>query len=464
MRKERKLGFSRRMIAKVTVTLVMSVIVCAASFATALANTVSTIVTDGDQMYTFSMESTDLDEIIKKAEEMGLAPLGVNDICERVGNTTAVNVRRGANITVNEAGSVSELVAFKGDTVEKALADNSIILKNNDKVTPAKETIIRSDMQIAIERYCSVTIFADGKEYPVSLVGATVKDAIEKAGLKIGTDDDVNYSMDKPLFNNMRIRVGRIMTVKISADGETKEYKVFADNVENAIEKAGLKLGKDDVVTPLKNQKLTDNMEIVIKRVEIKEETKTEEIAFQTVEETDSSIYAENGFVKTEGVNGKKELTVKQYYVEGELDREESVSEKIVLEPVNKVVVVGTKKYEEKAPVQEIPDQSSSSSGESSGSTTSGKTFTGYASAYSNTGYTADGSYTSRGIVAVDPSIIPYGTRIRIDTANGYSGEYIAADTGGALQSGRILVDIWMPTSEECLNFGIQNATVTILD
>ena len=120
--------------------LVLALDIC--SFATVMANTVSANVIDGDQSYTFNMSSTDLDEILAQAEEMGLEPLGPLDMAERVENTTTVVVRRGVNLTVQEAGQQKTgLVAYKGDTVEQALLDNSIVLKEDDEVVPSRVTI-----------------------------------------------------------------------------------------------------------------------------------------------------------------------------------------------------------------------------------------------------------------------------------------------------------------------------------
>ena len=52
--------------------LILVLALSISSFATVMANTVSANVIDGDQSYTFNMSSTDLDEILEQAEEMGL--------------------------------------------------------------------------------------------------------------------------------------------------------------------------------------------------------------------------------------------------------------------------------------------------------------------------------------------------------------------------------------------------------
>src|ERR1044071_4063993 len=82
------------------------------------------------------------------------------------------------------------------------------------------------------------------------------------------------------------------------------------------------------------------------------------------------------------------------------------------------------------------------------------------ATAYSLRGRTASGMYVSRGLIAADPRHLPLGTRVRIE-AGPWSGEYVVADTGGAIK-GRI-VDIWTPSSREAMQFGRRTIKLTVL-
>ena len=89
--------------------------------------------------------------------------------------------------------------------------------------------------------------------------------------------------------------------------------------------------------------------------------------------------------------------------------------------------------------------------------TASGKrTLTVSSTGYSIRGRTATGIPTAPGVVAVDPSVIPLGTRLTIP---GY-GTGIAADTGGAVQGNTI--DVWFPTMAQALAWGRRTVTVTI--
>jgi peptidoglycan DL-endopeptidase CwlO len=85
-----------------------------------------------------------------------------------------------------------------------------------------------------------------------------------------------------------------------------------------------------------------------------------------------------------------------------------------------------------------------------------GRNLTVTATGYALRGTTATGVAVAYGIVAVDPSVIPLGTRM---TVPGY-GEGVAADTGGAVRGARI--DLWFPTRAEALTWGSRTVTITL--
>jgi 3D (Asp-Asp-Asp) domain-containing protein len=86
----------------------------------------------------------------------------------------------------------------------------------------------------------------------------------------------------------------------------------------------------------------------------------------------------------------------------------------------------------------------------------SGKQLTVVATAYSLHGGTASGLPTGPGVVAVDPTVIPLGTRMYIP---GY-GPGIAADTGTAIKGLRI--DLWFPTLQQTYEWGKRTVTITL--
>jgi cystine transport system substrate-binding protein len=87
---------------------------------------------------------------------------------------------------------------------------------------------------------------------------------------------------------------------------------------------------------------------------------------------------------------------------------------------------------------------------------TGGKTLTVSSTGYSLGGRTSTGIPVGWGVVAVDPNVIPLGTRLTIP---GY-GEGVAADTGGAVRGATI--DVWFPTHAQALGWGRRTVTITL--
>jgi cystine transport system substrate-binding protein len=96
------------------------------------------------------------------------------------------------------------------------------------------------------------------------------------------------------------------------------------------------------------------------------------------------------------------------------------------------------------APVQDAPAQAS------------GRTLTVLATGYSLSGSTATGLPVGWGVVAVDPSVIPLGTRLSIP---GY-GQGVAADVGGSVRGAAI--DLWFPTPAQARAWGRRAVTITL--
>ncbi|WP_446899709.1 3D domain-containing protein [Clostridium sp. LBM24168] len=137
-------------------------------------------------------------------------------------------------------------------------------------------------------------------------------------------------------------------------------------------------------------------------------------------------------------ISNQKQLLAKESKKESDLIAEEN-SRQIALNNVNNTM-------------------SNSLSRGGSISFSSSNSFTANATAYCNGGITASGMSTRRGIIAVDPRVIPIGSRVYVE---GY-GYAIAADTGGAIRGNRI--DLFFPSSSEAHNWGMRSVKVHILN
>ena len=246
-------------------------------------------------------------------------------------------------LTVKDMGESSSIEATVGSTVAKALEGAKITLGEKDETEPAKDSKITEDLkEITIKRYAKVTIVYGDEKKEVELTGGTVADAVKAAAFK--TDDSVTPDVPATdyLKDGMTINLVKGMKVELTVDGKTTEVATKAATVKDFLTEQKVTLGKNDEVSEKLDEQIKDGMKIVVKRVEYKEEKKTEEVDFKTEEKYSDSMTSGTSEVTQEGIKGEKEVTYKVKYVDGKEDSREVTDEKVTKEPVNKIVTYGS--------------------------------------------------------------------------------------------------------------------------
>lgn len=254
-------------------------------------------------------------------------------------------------------------------------------------------------------------------------------------------------------------------SVTIRQGSEETTVKLAKGTVADALALAGIETDGTQIVSPTSNTVINNDMTVTIKQVTYEEKTEVQKLEFKTIEKETDTLDAGETKVRQEGKNGEKQIIKEIKYIDGEKISEEVIETKTTKEPVDEIVYVGTKE-----------DNSASS-----GTASSGNTFTDHNGATvafkqvisgSGTAYTAPaGALTATGVaayhggVAVNPNIIPYGSKLYITSTDGsvVYGYATAVDTGGALMDGSAIVDCFYNSYDECVSFGRRNVNVYIL-
>ncbi len=245
-------------------------------------------------------------------------------------------------VKINDAGVITEADANTGMTIKEVLEKAGVSLGEKDETEPKAEEKLDSAEEITVKRYAKVTVKQGKDEKTVELVGAKVEDAVKKAGFKLDDSTELDVDKDAYLKDGMVITISKGVEVSLTADGKTNKYKTHAETVKDFLDEQKITLGKDDEVSPKLDDKIKEGLKITVKRVEYKEETKKENIAFETEENQSSSLNVGETQVTQEGSNGEKEVKYKVKYVDGKAVSKEKISEKVTKEPVNEIVTVGT--------------------------------------------------------------------------------------------------------------------------
>ncbi len=348
------------------------------------------------------------------------------------------------------ARNPDSIVAQTGITVgEDDLVDKSSFRVGSDA---------KDGNAIIVYRAVPVTFYEKGKKVMRVNAAGTVADALEKAGIDMEGADTTDLDPDTLLKKNMKINILRSFKIQLVVGGVKRTVDYAAGTVGDRLKRVNVDVGKYDVVKPGLSETLKRGSKVVVKRVsyETREEEKVIKYGTQTKE---TGILAQGvKRVARQGRDGTKTVTYEDKIVNGKVVSSKKVGEVVNVKAVDKVVVIGTRGATNVV----------TSNIQGSGAPTSYlKTFHGPATAYTAKAgaKTASGAVARRGLVAVNPKQIPYGSKLYIVADDGtVYGYCTAADTGGFVTNGSgTLVDLYMDSYGECTQWGKRNVTIYVI-
>lgn len=309
--------------------------------------------------------------------------------------------------------STKQITIIDGDTaisatttrvfVEEVLAEQNIVLRSGDRVSAPLHSRIKNNDKFVITRGKKILLIDGGKLNVFYSCEDTLGAALKDADIKLTEHDTIDVDLDAPVTENMSVCIVRT-TIEVVKEDQVMDYY--------------------ETVIPLFDK----------------------EKGYENVIE--------------EGRIGKAIATYQVTTVNGEITEKLMLSQKVLVEPLERVVERGA--YEENVVMT------------SKGAVKYKQVLTCNATAYdpspeSNGGYgglTATGLPAKYGVIAVDPRVIPLGSKVYVESTDGGNswvyGFAIAADTGGAIKGNR--VDLCYNTKYECYQFGRRPCTVYVLE
>ena len=278
------------------------------------------------------------------------------------------------------------------------------------------------------------------------------------SGIEAEEGDEVYYTAFAGSLASLNIE--RAFSVTIEADGQEYPVRMVMGTVADALERAGITLDADDYTEPALSARVTAGSKIEVHRVEYQDKVETQAVPYDT-EYVYTSLYFRNtGHTTTmqHGAEGQQTVTTRERWVDGELENSVVTDVTTTVEPTDHVV----KTYGAGAPVSPLTGPDGTTNAPASYSKVLTGKATGY---YSKSGKGSSGLGLGYGTVAVDPSVIPYGTLLYITSTDGsfVYGYAVATDTGIAVQDGRILVDLFYETYAESVINGAINVNVYVV-
>lgn len=393
--------------------------------------------------------------------------------------------------TITDGDSVTVHTSTATD-VAQVLSEAGIDVGADDLVTTSGSG---NSTEVHIQRSRSVTVTYLGQESAANTYSTTVQDLMGELNIPLSTDDVITahgqvLSADEPLYDGMNLHIRsnsqKTFTETVSIPHETVTYLDPTLEVGNTVVKTQGADGQQEItyLSEYVDGQLSATTVVGTKLLS----PAVDEVVLQgsktpapTEEETAVEIYTEpepqetlqpSASSPTVTMSSSGSYDDEEDYDEedaDDYDDEEDYDEESYSDDSDDADE-DSSDYEDYDDYDEEDEANYDAPSGDTITTSSGEVLsyvdclTVEATAYTGGGTTATGTPARYGAIAVDPKVIPYGTKMYIvsEDGNWIYGEATAEDCGGAIKGN--IIDLYFDSYNTCIQFGRRNCTVYILE
>ncbi len=285
-----------------------------------------------------------------------------------------------------------------------------------------------------------ITLSYDGVEYTYATHAGTIEEFLTIEGIQVKDNDYMSHDKTAAIEDGMRITVSVAKYVTVNDEGTNYGAITYQTTVAGALEEFAIPLKGNDSSFPAADERIYDGIVITVSRAKLVTFTNQgATLQYYSYSRTVGEFLDEMGFV---------------------CDEDKKVVPEETSALADGMTVAIKNKVEAMSPLDFDVDLSQARViiCEATAYTAAADECWPYAD-----GFTATGAKCEVGVVAVDPRVIPLGTKLYIETVDGsfVYGYCSAEDTGGAIKGNKI--DLAMNTKADCFQFGRRKVKVYIL-
>ncbi|RCK70787.1 DUF348 domain-containing protein [Desertihabitans brevis] len=271
-------------------------------------------------------------------------------------------------VEVSVDGVPTTVTSF-GSDVGDVLEQQGITVGERDLVAPSVTTEIEDGSRIAVRYGREVTIELDGQTTTHWTTATTVGEALAVLQIK-AEGADISTSRSAAIGREgLEFSVDTLKKVELEVGGKTSSHETTAATVAEVLDEVEAKHDDDDRVTPGLGEAALDGSRITVVHVHVEDKTTKQPVDFKTVRKESSELLQGTTRTETEGVAGERTVVTTVTKENGKVVKEEKKSDEVTRQPVDEVVLVGTREPE---PEPKRSTGGSSSGGSSSGGSSSG--------------------------------------------------------------------------------------------
>lgn len=400
-------------------------------------------IVDGDRILPISTHQTRVGDVLREAGVSLLPEDTVNPgLDANLNRNDAIVIKRATTTRVVIDTQEPRLVRTQSKTARQVLTQLGVTVGTFDLITvdgqfgealpdrmPAKALY---SAEIRYKPAVDLQITDQGQSLILKTTANTVGEALMQAGRTPYLADRITPPIGAPVQPGMKVDVVRARPVTVVVDGRRLRTRTHSVTVGDVLTELNIVLYDQDFARPALSTPIIDDLDVRVVRVKRELVVTQDIIPFDTRYQPDSNLELDNTIVGQEGAPGIREKRTMLTLEDGTEVKRELVADFIAREVQPRIYKYGTKIVVRTLDTPEGPVQywrairmwATSYSANTAGVSRSAK----------NYGVARCGIPMRRGIVAVDPSVIPLRTYVYVD---GYGTGY-ACDTGGAIQNKRI--------------------------
>ncbi len=293
--------------------------------------------------------------------------------------------------------------------------------------TPTSQLI-----RLRVERALPFVVHDSGTQLEIRTTAKSVGEALWDAGIAVFLGDTVTPDLDQPLTAGMHVHIARSLPIAIVADGRVIKTRTQGATVADALRQEGIQLGGKDYCDPPPATLLRADLQVRVVRVTEEWRIDSEILPYETRWEADPDLEIDHQRIAQRGQEGSRKWLYRVTYEDGKAISQVLEREWVAQEPQARILVYGTKIVLREIQTPEgvkrywrhLRVLASSYTAATSGKDRDHPAY----------GITRLGWWATKGIIAVDPAVIPLRTNMYVP---GY-GVGVAGDTGSAIKGRRI--------------------------
>ncbi|MEA2786798.1 MAG: hypothetical protein QOF71_2902 [Candidatus Eremiobacteraeota bacterium] len=300
-----------------------------------------------------------------------------------------------------------------------------------------------------------ITFVHDGLTETIETSAETAADFLAERNLSRSPDDAISVDPASPLTDGETVAYRAAVLVTVTIDGQSRILRTPAVSVFALLNEQGVAFDRHDQVSPAPSSAIANGTAVTVQHVDAWTETVRKPVAAKVVKRWAFTLAAGTTQVIDAGKPGVAETA---YAITRTPDRRSvrrrALVSRILRAPRSRIVAEGIGEY---AALSQLAERGITGTLKLAGSALSMVATAYTAGCGGCSGITASGRPAGHGIVAVDPRVIPLGTRMYIP---GY-GHAVAGDTGGAIKGRRI--DLGFNSNYAANQFGRRSITVYLI-